>query len=257
MTLFQDEFAHFMQAQADAVACVSRQRRQLAAACALIEAKLRAGGRWVYLGAGTSGRLGTLDASELYPTFGWPRRRVVALCAGGRRGLWTSVEGAEDDVAAAQRDIRLKKVTARDVVVGISASGTTPYVLAGLARARKQGASTVLLTCAPRPAKRIVDITVSLNTGPEVIDGSTRLKAGTATKVALNYLSTKVMTQLGRAKGGHMTSLVASNAKLIKRAEGILVSHTGVRPSQARAALKQAHGRVDLALRRLSRVELP
>lgn len=223
----------------------------LARLASLAARGLASGGRLLYVGAGTSGRLGALDAAECPPTFGVPASRVVALVAGGARALRRAVEGAEDDREAARRDVRRAAVGPRDLVVGISASGTTPYVLAGLDEARSRGAATALLTSNPsaRPAGAA---RVLLATGPELVAGSTRMKAGSATKMALSLLSTATMLSLGRVVDGRMVDLAPTSAKLRSRATRIVMELSRVTADQAEAALAASGWRVRAAARKLA-----
>jgi len=220
---------------------------------AIAEAAARAlggGGRLIYLGAGTSGRLATLDAAECGPTFGARPGQIVALIAGGARALRRAVEGAEDDGAAAARAIARLRPTARDLVVGIAASGVTPFVASGLAAAGDAGATTALVTCAPAAARAAglrPDLVVGLDVGPEVLAGSTRLKAGTATKLTLNAISTAAMVALGKCYGPRMVDVVPSSAKLRARAER-MVADLGGRPARAADLLAAAGGRVKTAV---------
>jgi N-acetylmuramic acid 6-phosphate etherase len=185
----------------------------------IVAKALRKGGRLFYVGAGTSGRLGVLDASEIPPTFGTPPEIVQGIVAGGVTALHRSVEGAEDESGGGALAIDERGVTGADVVCGISASGRTPFVLGALAGAKKRGAQTILLTCNPaRPRVEALDLEIDLATGPEILTGSTRLKAGTATKVALNILSTGAMVALGRVRGNLMIDLAITNEKLRDRA---------------------------------------
>jgi N-acetylmuramic acid 6-phosphate etherase len=201
--------------------------------------RLGRGGRLVYAGAGTSGRLGALDAAECPPTFGVAPSRVVALVAGGARALRRAVEGAEDDRAAAGRAVVAARVGARDLVVGISASGTTPFVLAALAEARRRGAATALVTSNPR-ARAPVDHRVVLATGPERIAGSTRMKAGTATKMALGLLSSAAFVRLGTVRGGRMIALRPASEKLRRRAVRNVAALARVSAPAARRLLSAA-----------------
>ncbi len=222
----------------------------IAATIDLVTDALRGGGRLLYVGAGTSGRLGMLDASECPPTFGTPPGLVVGVIAGGPAALTQSQEGAEDDTAAGAAAMDAHAVSARDVVVGIAASGTTPYVRAALTRARALGAATALVTCADPPpdlaasCRRVIAVRV----GPEAITGSTRLKAGTATKLVLNMLTTGAMIRLGKTYGNLMVDLQALSAKLHDRGERIVMEVCGVDRAGARAAIAAAGGSVKLAI---------
>jgi N-acetylmuramic acid 6-phosphate etherase len=207
------------------------------------------GGRLVYVGAGTSGRLGALDAAECPPTFGARPSQVVALVAGGHRALRTAVEGAEDDAAAGGRDVRRLRVGERDLVLGISASATTPYVLGALRAARRARARTALLCCNPAAADpRAAEQLLVLETGPELVAGSTRLKAGTATKLVLNAISTAAFVGLGRVYRGHMVALRPTNRKLRARAELMAAELTQLPLPRARALLRRAGGEVRVAV---------
>ena len=209
---------------------------------------LRAGGRLLYLGAGTSGRLGVLDASECPPTFGADPRQVQATIAGGRAALTRAVEGAEDDVAAGAGAVRRLRAGPRDVVCGISASATTPYVLGALAEARRRRAKTVLICCNPPGPRTKVDILILAVTGPELVAGSTRLKAGTATKLILNALTTAAFVSLGKVYRGRMVDVRPTNAKLQARAVRMVVELTELPTPQARKLLRAAGDSVKVAL---------
>lgn len=231
-----------------AVAAVGRVRRQIATAVDVIVAALRRGGRLVFAGAGTSGRLGVLEAAECPPTFGTPRGLVRAIMAGGRAAVFHSREGAEDDERAARRAVRAG-VRRGDVLVGVSASGVTPFVRAALAAARRRGAATVLIACSPTSRRSAAaGITIALAPGPEVLAGSTRLKAGTATKLVLNTLTTAAMARLGRVYGNRMVDLQPRSAKLRERAVRLVGEIARVPRPRARRALAQARGRVRLAI---------
>ena len=230
-----------------AARAVGRALPALAQAASAAAAALAGGGRLVYAGAGTSGRLAALDAAECPPTFGLAPGRVLALVAGGGRALRRAVEGAEDDTRAARRAVAGARVGAKDLVVGISASGTTPYVLAALAEARRRGARTALLTSNPA-ARAPGALRVVLDTGPELVAGSTRLKAGSAAKMALSLLSTGAMLQLGRVRDGRMIDLVATNAKLRRRAVRIVMELGGLGERAAAAALTRTRWSVRAAL---------
>jgi N-acetylmuramic acid 6-phosphate etherase len=212
--------------------------------------RLRAGGRLFYVGAGTSGRLGFLDAAECPPTFGSDPGQVQAILAGGTEALLGAVEGAEDDREAARAAILRCDVGPHDLVIGISAGGTTPFVLAALAAARGRGAGTVLLACVgPEHAPAEVDLEIRLATGSELIAGSTRLKAGTATKIVLNTISSLTMVQLGKVHGNLMVDVnTRSNVKLVDRGERLVVQLAAVDRAAARRLLEAAGGRVKVAV---------
>ena len=229
---------------------VARARRELAKAIELLEAAFRAGGRLVYVGAGTSGRLGVLDAAECPPTFGTPPDMVIAVIAGGFQALVRSIEGAEDDVNAGIAAMDERRVGAKDMVVGIAASGTTPFVRAALGRAQALGARTALVTCAdpPQLLRDTCDVIIFVPVGPEVVTGSTRMKAGTATKLVLNTLTTGAMIRLGKTYGNLMVDLKAWNEKLVDRSQRILMETTGLERERARAVLAAANGSVKTAI---------
>jgi N-acetylmuramic acid 6-phosphate etherase len=228
---------------------VRNELGQISKAVDAIVARLKTGGRLFYFGAGTSGRLGVLDASEMPPTYGVSPHLVQAYIAGGDRALRTSVEGAEDDTAAGERIVTEAQVRHGDVVVGIAASGTTPWVLAAMAQARRQGAITIGLTCAPEsPLACVVDIPIVPVVGPEVISGSSRMKAGTAQKMVLNMLSTATMIRLGKVYGNLMVDVQPTNAKLRRRAVRILRQAAGVDAQTAQEALDRASYEVKPAL---------
>ena len=230
-----------------AVAAVGRVRRQIAAAVELIVAALRRGGRLVFAGAGTSGRLGVLEAAECPPTFGTPPGLVQAIMAGGRAAVFRSREGAEDDERAARRAVRAR-VRRGDVVVAVSASGVTPFARAALAEARRRRAATVLVACNPTSRRSAANVVIALAPGPEILAGSTRLKAGTATKLVLNTLTTAAMARLGRVYGNRMVDLQPRSAKLHERAVRLVGEIARVPPPRARRALAAARGRVRLAI---------
>ena len=242
-------------------AAVARAREEIARLVGLIETAFRAGGRLVYVGAGTSGRLGVLDAAECPPTFGTPPEMVVGVIAGGYPALVKSVEGAEDDVNAAIGEMDSRRVGPDDMVVGIAASGTTPFVRAALSRAQTLGARTAIVTCSepPKLLRETCDVTILVMVGPEVVTGSTRMKAGTATKLVLNTLTTAAMIRLGKTYGNLMVDLRAWNDKLIDRSERIVMETTGLPRPEARAVIDAADGRVKTAIvmarRRVSRDE--
>jgi N-acetylmuramic acid 6-phosphate etherase len=210
---------------------------------------LGAGGRLVYAGAGTSGRLGVLDAAECPPTFGVSPAQVVGVIAGGRRALWRAVEGAEDRAADARRALDRLRIGPRDVVCGICASGVTPFALAALREARRRGARTIAVTCAPSATlEALADIVVAPRPGPEVLTGSTRMKAGLATKMVLHTLTTGAMVRLGKVYGNLMVDLQPTSRKLRARALRIVGELTGLPPARARALARRAQGRPAVAL---------
>lgn len=210
----------------------------------------RAGGRLVYVGAGTSGRLGVLDAAECPPTFGSSPRMVSGIIAGGHAALVASQEGAEDDTNAGRAAVEEREVAERDVVIGIAASGTTPFVQAAVSRAHALGATTVLVTCTdpPRALAEVCDEVIVARVGPEVLTGSTRLKAGTATKLILNTITTGAMIRLGKAYGNLMVDLVVLSQKLQDRGERIVMEAGGVDRAAARNVIDAAGGSVKLAV---------
>jgi N-acetylmuramic acid 6-phosphate etherase len=236
-------------------AAVAHARAELARTVDLVEAAFRAGGRLLYVGAGTSGRLGILDATECPPTFGTDPDMVTGIIAGGYKAMFRSVEGAEDDLNTGIAEMDAHRVGQHDVVVGIAASGTTPFVRAALGRAQGLGAKTVLITCAepPQLLRDTCDVCITMLVGPEVVTGSTRMKAGTATKLALNTITTGAMIRLGKTYGNLMVDLRAWNAKLADRSERILMEAAGVSREAAREALAAADGRVKLAIVMLKR----
>jgi N-acetylmuramic acid 6-phosphate etherase len=228
---------------------VGSQRKNIAAAIDLIVDCFRAGGRLFYVGAGTSGRLGVLDASECPPTFGVRPTLVQGIIAGGRRALVRSIEGAEDHPEDGARAIDKKRVGLADVVVGLAACGLTPFVRGALQRARHIGAATVCVTCAPEAVKSLpADIIINPVVGPEVITGSTRMKAGTATKLVLNTLTTAAMIKLGKVHGNLMVDLRAVNNKLRDRSVRIVMELTHLPRARAGALLRRAQGRVKPAV---------
>ncbi|MGB3335888.1 MAG: N-acetylmuramic acid 6-phosphate etherase [Devosia sp.] len=214
----------------------------------IVEA-FRQGGRLVYMGAGTSGRLGVLDASECPPTFGVPEGMVIGLIAGGDRALRHPIEGAEDDRNEGQRDLERIGLSVKDVVVGIAVSGRTPYVIGGLEFAKHVGATTVALSCNPvSTIAEIAEIAISPVVGPEALTGSTRLKSGTAQKLVLNMLTTASMIRIGKSYQNLMVDLSVSNAKLAARATRILVEVAGCTPEAAEQYLTDAGNSVKLAI---------
>ena len=244
------EIARAMNAEDATVAgAVGRELPQIAAAIEGITARLRQGGRLVYMGAGTSGRLGVLDASECPPTFSTPPELVVGWIAGGPEALTRSIEGAEDSTEAGRADAEQRGITGADVLVGIAASGRTPYVLGAVAYAKEQGALTVGLACnSGTPLAKAVDIMIAPVVGPEVIGGSTRLKAGTAQKMVLNMLSTGTMILLGKTYGNLMVDVQPTNGKLRRRAVAIVAQATGLTDMEAETLLRASHDEVKTAI---------
>jgi N-acetylmuramic acid 6-phosphate etherase len=235
---------------------VMKQGRQIEAGIRAIVAAFRSGGRLFYVGAGTSGRLGVLDASECPPTFRTPPEMVQAIIAGGEVALRKAVEGSEDDRRGGAKAMKTRRVTCRDVVVGIAASGTTPFVWGALGEAKRRGATTVLVCFNPFlkiPAVLRPKIVVAPNLGPELLSGSTRLKAGTATKMILNMFTTLAMVQLGKVKSNLMIDLKPANAKLRDRAVRILQELTGAERETAKKALERNGWEIKKAADGLSR----
>jgi N-acetylmuramic acid 6-phosphate etherase len=213
-----------------------------------IVSRLQAGGRLFYIGAGTSGRLGVVDASECPPTFGVPAEMVVGIMAGGDSAIRVAVEGAEDDAEQAWKDLQVHNISAKDVLVGIAASGRTPYVVGGLTQARAVGVATGCVVCnAGSAVAAAAEFPVEVVTGPEFLTGSTRLKAGSAQKMVLNMLTTATFIRLGYVKGNKMVDMKLSNIKLIERGERMLMDELGIDEAEAAQLLKQ-HGSVRAAL---------
>ncbi len=234
--------------EARAVKSAQARAPEIGRAAQLCADRLAAGGRLVYVGAGTSGRLATLDAVECVPTFGVPPSRLVPIVAGGPAALTKSIEGAEDNVRDAEQRMRRAAVGPMDAVIGVAASGVTPFVRAALDYARFRRAATVFVTCAAPPVDSTADVVVALDTGPEVIAGSTRLKAGTATKIALNAISTAAFVMLGKTYAGLMVDVRPTNAKLWARAIRIVRALSGVDEAAARRLIEKAGGRAKVAL---------
>jgi N-acetylmuramic acid 6-phosphate etherase len=234
---------------AGVAAAVARVLPDVARAVDAVVERLRAGGRLFYVGSGTSGRLGVLDASECPPTFGVPAELVQGIIAGGYDALHRATEASEDDREAGARDALARGVTGADALVGVAASGRTPYTIGAVEYARGLGAFTASVTCAPgSPITRAAEVAIVPVVGPEVVAGSTRLKAGTAQKLVLNMLSTATMVRLGYVTGNRMTNMRPSNVKLRERSERILAAETGVDGRAARAALEAAGGDLRVAL---------
>ncbi|KFC73007.1 N-acetylmuramic acid 6-phosphate etherase [Massilia sp. LC238] len=235
--------------QLNAVNAVRAAASRIAAAVTAALPRVEAGGRLIYVGAGTSGRLGVLDSVELYPTFSWPHERAVALLAGGQEAMFVAVEGAEDDFEQGAADLKQVDVSANDVVLLIAASGFTPYVLGALQAARAAGALTIGFANNPdAPVAKDAEIGITLDTGPEVISGSTRLKAGTSQKIALNTFSSALMVRLHKVYGNLMVDLKATNAKLVRRAIRLTVFATGADEAAAQAVLEQCGYHVKTAV---------
>lgn len=246
----EDAFDVVNAEDAKVAAAVAAAKPQICAAIELVTAALKQGGRLIYVGAGTSGRLGILDAAECPPTFQTDPKQVQGVIAGGRDAVFRSVEGAEDDPDGGATAVRELGVGERDVVIGIAAGGTTPFVRGALDAARAHGAKTVFLTCVPDGDTPVdVDVLIRVVTGPEVITGSTRMKAGTATKLVLNTITTLTMVQLGKVFGHYMVDLnTRANRKLQDRAIRIIAELTGLSRDASSALLDRAAGRVKVAL---------
>jgi N-acetylmuramic acid 6-phosphate etherase len=243
-TLSALEIVRLMNAEdATVAAAVGREAEPIARGVEIIADRLRAGGRLVYMGAGTSGRLGVLDATECPPTFNTPPEMVVGLIAGGPPAITRAVEGAEDHPEYAIQDLNAINFSAADVLVGIATSGRTPYVISGLEHARKLGAFAIGLACnAGSALTNAADLMIAPVVGPEVISGSTRLKAGTATKMVLNILTTGAMVLLGKTYGNLMVDLRATNTKLVLRTRRIVAELTGLTEPQAEEQLQLCNG---------------
>ncbi len=238
-----------IESQFAAVAAVRAARPALEEAALAIEPRLRDGGRLAYAGAGTSGRLAVQDGAELMPTFSWPQERLLLLIAGGLKALVQSVEGAEDESEEAIRLVRRYEMETRDVLIAVAASGTTPFTLACLREAKRRGALTIAIANnRDTPLLAEAEHPIWLDTGPEPIAGSTRMKAGTAQRIALNLLSSLVMIRLGRVYRGLMVDLKAVNKKLIRRSEKILLELSGRSREEVQDALHRAEGNVKTAL---------
>jgi N-acetylmuramic acid 6-phosphate etherase len=238
-----------IEGQFTAVAAVRAARNALLRAALAAAERLRKGGRLVYVGAGTSGRLAVQDGAELVPTFSWPQERLLLLIAGGRNALLRSVEGAEDAVDQAARLAQQHDIGGDDVVIAVAASGTTPFTVSCLNEAKRRGALTIgVANNRDTPILKEADYAIWLDTGAEPIAGSTRMKAGTAQRITLNVFSSLVMILLGRVYDGLMVDLQAVNQKLVRRSEAILTRLTGRSGEEAREALRRAEGNVKLAV---------
>jgi N-acetylmuramic acid 6-phosphate etherase len=234
---------------AEVAAAVARESAAIAQAIEIIAERFRDGGRLVYIGAGTSGRLGVLDASECPPTFGTPPEMVVGLIAGGPQALTRAVEGAEDSRELAASDLAAIGLSARDVLVGIATSGRTPYVLGGLAHARAVGAFAIGFACNDKSElESLAELMIVPRVGPEIITGSTRLKAGTATKLVLNMLTTGAMIRIGKTYGNLMVDLRATNTKLVARTRRIVAMLTGASEEEAERLVAEADGELKTAV---------
>jgi N-acetylmuramic acid 6-phosphate etherase len=234
---------------ATVAAAVARALPQIGRAIDLVAAALRRGGRLIYVGSGTSGRLAALDALECPPTFNTEPGTVQFVIAGGEKALASASEGSEDDSTAGRKDMGRRKPTKKDVVVGIAASGRTPFTVAAVAEARRRGARTIALTCNPNsPLERAAHLAVVTQVGPEVLAGSSRMKAGTAHKMVLNMISTAAMTRMGYVYGNLMVNVAPKNEKLVQRAVGILERAAGADQESARKALKASRNRTPVAL---------
>jgi len=228
---------------------VRRAKGSISRGVQLLVGALQSNGRIVLVGAGTSGRLGVLEAAEMTPTFGVAPRTVVGIMAGGRSAVHRAKEGVEDDRAAGDRALRRLRPGTHDVVIGVSASGVTPFVRGALLRARREGAHVIGITCSrASDMPKLVDVLVELNVGPEVIAGSTRLKAGTATKIALNVLTTSAMIRIGKTYGNMMVDVQANSAKLRDRGTRIVSGITGLGYDESRSLLRRAKWNVKTAI---------
>ncbi len=241
--------AALVEDQTQALRAVQAAQPSITAAVQAMAPRIAAGGRLIYVGAGTSGRLGILDSVELFPTFSWPHERAIALLAGGLGAMFEAVEGAEDDRAKGASDLRLLYPVYNDVVLLVAASGTTPYVLGALQAARTVGALTVgIANNVGTPLTAGADIGITIDTGSEVISGSTRLKAGTAQKIVLNTLSSALMVRLNKVYGNLMVDMHATNAKLVERAVRLTMHATGVEADIARGVLERCQFQVKVAI---------
>ena len=249
-TLSTFEMLTLINAEDQKVALAVRDAlHNIAAAVDAITARMQRGGRLIYIGAGTSGRLGVLDASECPPTFGIPPELVVGLIAGGRAALTDAVEGAEDDWEGGAREIMELDVNENDSVIGVAASGRTPYAIGALQESKKSGALTISITCNhPSPLGELAEISIALVVGPEVVSGSTRLKAGTAQKMVLNMISTAVMIRLGKTYSNLMVDVQPTNVKLRQRARRIVAEATGLDLQRAADMLSSCNGEVKTAI---------
>lgn len=245
----EDLVAALVDDQAQALQAVKAASASISAAVEAMTPRIAAGGRLIYVGAGTSGRLGILDSVELFPTFSWPHERAVALLAGGLGAMFEAVEGAEDDLNKGAADLRLLYPNYNDVVLLVAASGTTPYVLGAMQSARTVGALRIgIANNAGTPLLAGADIGIWLDTGPEVISGSTRLKAGTAQKIVLNTLSSALMVRLHKVYGNLMVDMQATNVKLVERAVSLTMRVCGADADTARSALEACQYQIKTAI---------
>jgi N-acetylmuramic acid 6-phosphate etherase len=227
---------------------VGKHLASIARAADLVVAAIGKGGRVFYVGAGTSGRLGVIDAAECPPTFGTPPHLFQGIMAGGRGAVFRAREGAEDRTGEALRALARRRVSRRDVVVGIAACRRTPFVLAALDKAREIGCSTVYITCNPEPAGVEADVTIAVDVGPEAVMGSTRMKCGTAEKMVLNMISTAAMVRMGKVYRNMMVDLMVTSEKLRQRSVRVIMLATGCTYEEAGRVLKQAGGSVKVAI---------
>jgi len=242
------EIVHLMnQEDRKVIDAIQKVRPHIAAAIKLIVQSFRAGGRLIFIGAGTSGRLGVIEAAECPPTFSTKAGQVLAVMAGGKPAVFKSKEGAEDSEREAVSAFRRIGVERRDAIVGIAASGVTPFVQRGLRYARGKRAATILVTCNPS-SPRVAGVMIALRTGPEVLAGSTRLKAGSACKMVLNMLTTVSMVQLGKVYGNRMVDLQPKSRKLVERGVRLIQDLGHVKEKDARRLLKEARGQVKIAI---------
>ena len=231
------------------IAAVHREKEKIAHGVEIIAQSLRKGGRVIFIGAGTSGRLGVVEAAEMPPTFGTPPRVVQAIMAGGQNAVLRAKEGVEDNYEEGARSIVRLKSSKKDVVIGVSASGMTPFVRGALTRARRSGSTIIFVTCDPRTElQTFVDLTIAPAVGPEVIAGSTRLKAATATKIVLNMLTTGAMVRIGKTYGNLMVDVQTGSEKLKDRARRIITIVTGLEYADADGLLRRAHWNVKAAI---------
>lgn len=226
---------------------VAKQKRNVARAVDLIVSKLSIGGRLFFVGAGTSGRLGVMEAVECPPTFGTHPSLIQGVVAGGKKALWRSIEGAEDSTNEAKKVLSKLRLGEKDIVIGIAASATTPFVLGALSYAKKKGSARVLITCNPINSQ-LANINISLLVGPEVISGSTRMKAGTATKMVLNMLTTASMVRLGKTYGNLMIDVQPNSKKLKDRARRIIMQILGIGPERADSLLNKSNWDVKISI---------